>query len=227
MTLTRAATLASRLSSQVPAAIRSRGESYFRSGAVGEVAGDDLKIKAEVLGSLSYQVTLEYDPEEGLLGASCSCRYFEDRFEVCKHIWAVILHADRFGLLNRLRSSDDPDPAVIVPEPGDLDGDLEPIPDEPVWQAPPLSRRKKRKPRSKAAPPRQTPDPYRASGARQAPSMSWRTALGEVQRRGRQVPEIDPAGHDRHELLYILEPSSAPGAMGGSVSHRQRKTNGR
>ena len=35
---------------------------------------------------------------EGFIG-SCDCPYFQDRFHVCKHIWAAVLAADSRGLL--------------------------------------------------------------------------------------------------------------------------------
>lgn len=44
---------------------------------------------ALVRGSIAYQVKVHYDDHE--LFAECTCRYFEDRFDVCKHIWATIV----------------------------------------------------------------------------------------------------------------------------------------
>ena len=44
---------------------------------------------ALVRGSDAYQVRVHYEAHD--LFAECTCRYFEDRFDVCKHIWATIV----------------------------------------------------------------------------------------------------------------------------------------
>src|SRR6266540_1629606 len=80
------------LGSQVSERSRVRGQSYFRSGAVRSLTVENGIIEASVRGSQNYTVWIE--PDGSLLRASCTCPYFTDHFDVCKHIWAVILAAE-------------------------------------------------------------------------------------------------------------------------------------
>lgn len=80
------------LGSQISNQSRSRGHSYFLSGAVRSLTVENGIIQATVRGSESYTVWIE--PDGSLLRAACTCPYFIDRFEICKHIWAVILAAE-------------------------------------------------------------------------------------------------------------------------------------
>ncbi len=105
--------LAQRLASQVQSSVRTRGTTYFRKGAVIQIGGDDANIQAEVQGTRLYTVWVGPGEGEGELDAYCSCRYFEDRFDICKHIWAVIHYADRHRLLNEARMSED---LALIPD---------------------------------------------------------------------------------------------------------------
>jgi uncharacterized Zn finger protein len=78
--------------SSVSARSRSRGESYFRSGAVQQLTASGDVIEATVVGSVAYSVMLQ--PSDDMLSGSCTCLYFVDHFEICKHIWATILAAE-------------------------------------------------------------------------------------------------------------------------------------
>ena len=89
--------LARVLAPDVPELTRAKGSAYFRSGAVASVRGSDDKVFAIVYGSREYHVELTRE-QDGFIG-SCDCPYFQDRFEVCKHVWAVVLAADDRGLL--------------------------------------------------------------------------------------------------------------------------------
>lgn len=84
------------LASYVSAGTRKRGESYFRSGAVQDLTSDAGGIEATVLGSDHYLVRLV--PSADMLAGSCTCPYFDDGFEICKHIWAAILAAEASGI---------------------------------------------------------------------------------------------------------------------------------
>jgi superfamily II DNA or RNA helicase len=88
--------LTAALAQQVPTGSRSRGYSYFIAGAVRTLAADGGAIEATVKGSELYTVRLQ--PNADLLLGSCSCAFFEDRLEICKHIWAVILAAEAESL---------------------------------------------------------------------------------------------------------------------------------
>ena len=89
--------LARALSRDVPDQTRAKGATYFRSGAVVSIVGFDDKVIAVVQGTRDYHVEITREME-GFIG-SCDCPYFQDRFHVCKHIWAAILAADSRGLL--------------------------------------------------------------------------------------------------------------------------------
>jgi superfamily II DNA or RNA helicase len=90
-------TLAGALSADVPERTRSKGYAYFVDGAVETVDGSDSGVNAVVRGAYRYNVEIARD-NDGFV-ASCACRYFRDRFEICKHIWAVVLAADARGFL--------------------------------------------------------------------------------------------------------------------------------
>ena len=49
-------------------------------------------------GERPYGVEIERDAG-GAFTASCDCPYFQDRFVICKHIWASLLEAERRGYL--------------------------------------------------------------------------------------------------------------------------------
>ena len=89
--------LARALSRDVPEPTRAKGANYFRSGAVVSIQGYDDKVVARVLGAREYHVEITREME-GFIG-SCDCPYFQDRFQVCKHVWAAVLAADSRGLL--------------------------------------------------------------------------------------------------------------------------------
>ncbi len=77
----------------VSATSRGRGESYFVSGRVSVTRVSASTFAAVVRGTRTYNVSLTLD--EHRLVVDCSCPYFEDSINACKHIWAVILAADR------------------------------------------------------------------------------------------------------------------------------------
>jgi superfamily II DNA or RNA helicase len=85
-------TLASSLSRFVESRIRGRGREYFARGMVSLLSCGPAAVEATVFGSEEYDVTLIREGR-GLV-AFCSCPYV-DRGEPCKHIWAVILAAEK------------------------------------------------------------------------------------------------------------------------------------
>jgi superfamily II DNA or RNA helicase len=76
---------------------RAKGERYYHNGAVSAIAGTANAVTATVWGTRAYHVKIERE-KEGYIG-SCECPFFLDRFEVCKHIWAVVLAADSHHFL--------------------------------------------------------------------------------------------------------------------------------
>ena len=100
------------LAPHVSARTRAKGLDYFRSGAVIDAGGAEWTAHAIVRGTRDYRVELVRDRNR--FTGSCECPYYADRAEICKHIWAALLEADRQGLL----AGDGPpdDRAVIEPE---------------------------------------------------------------------------------------------------------------
>jgi superfamily II DNA or RNA helicase len=88
--------LAPQLISLFDSAVRSRGESYYREGAVQVRSGSSDRMEAFVRGSQDYQVELDWDGEK--LGIYCSCPHYDSDGK-CKHIWASVLAADARGYL--------------------------------------------------------------------------------------------------------------------------------
>src|SRR5262245_32460028 len=90
------------LKRQVPADVRQRGFDYFRSRRVVNLKDEGRTLVAEVKGTEYYRVILGAEPPRGLR-VTCSCPFFADRDRVCKHIWAVLLEADRQGWPRRIQ----------------------------------------------------------------------------------------------------------------------------
>ncbi|MBX3434704.1 MAG: SNF2 helicase associated domain-containing protein [Pirellulales bacterium] len=90
--------VASQFSTQFAAATRSKGESYFRRGAVQILDADPLGFTANVKGSRSrpYQVDFDCSHGQGGVSASCTCPHYREG-SFCKHIWATLLTLEREG----------------------------------------------------------------------------------------------------------------------------------
>jgi len=96
--------LTSALSADFDSTVRSRGASYYRSGAVLLRAGSLRKVEARVRGSRIYDVEITWDGRELIL--FCDCPFFEGG-QPCKHLWATILASDAkdfFGPITRFNS---------------------------------------------------------------------------------------------------------------------------
>jgi superfamily II DNA or RNA helicase len=90
-------TLTQILAPTVPGGSRVKGRAYFLDRAVTRIEGDAWSVQATVRGSRDYQVTIRR--EGRVFSGSCECPYFDDRFVICKHIWAAMLEAERRELL--------------------------------------------------------------------------------------------------------------------------------
>jgi len=86
------------LAREVPPATRAKGTDYYLDGAVVDISGGPSRVEATVRGTLPYRVTVERTGKTFSVG--CDCPYFLDRGTVCKHIWAVLLEAEKRGLLD-------------------------------------------------------------------------------------------------------------------------------
>jgi superfamily II DNA or RNA helicase len=83
----------------VSARTRAKGANYFRSGNVIAIGGGEWSAHATVRGTRDYRIELRRENGTDRFTASCECPYYADRGEICKHIWAALLEADRIGLL--------------------------------------------------------------------------------------------------------------------------------
>lgn len=73
--------------------LRRRGEHYVRDSRVHLSAADGGRLTATVRCSQDFTVEIDLNAPSGL-HARCDCDYFQGR-GVCKHVWAVLLEADR------------------------------------------------------------------------------------------------------------------------------------
>jgi hypothetical protein len=87
--------LTNKFSSEFNIRVRSRGQAYFTDGCVQIVEGTKQTVSAVVAGSEEYDVLLTIRGRD--LCVACSCPYFDN--DVCKHIWATMVAAERKGYL--------------------------------------------------------------------------------------------------------------------------------
>jgi len=76
---------------------RSRGQAYFSAGAVRKLSGDEWSVEARVQGTRLYDVDIFR--LENSFESSCNCPYYDGSADICKHIWATILAAEKTGYL--------------------------------------------------------------------------------------------------------------------------------
>lgn len=91
--------LTTTLAPHVHARTRAKGLDYFRAGGVIEMSGGEWTAHAIVRGTRDYRVELLRESGTDRFTASCECPFYADRGEICKHIWASLLEAERRGLL--------------------------------------------------------------------------------------------------------------------------------
>lgn len=115
--------LTSHLSKYVSSRIRGRGQDYFRRGAVEIMNGDSEELMAVVIGSEHYEIDLYR--EDGTIYGSCTCPYCEGEWEVCKHIWATLLAAEKKGYLGGDNKTDPLRLELSFEEEGKRDDDEE------------------------------------------------------------------------------------------------------
>ena len=99
--------LTEELAAEVSGLVQQRGRSYFRTGAVRLLQGNDQSVAARVQGSQAYRVELAV--AEGFVDYSCTCPFFKTDYEACKHIWATALAAEERGYLRNVVDLESPD----------------------------------------------------------------------------------------------------------------------
>jgi hypothetical protein len=78
---------------------RRAGEQYCKDGRVKLVDCREGYVRSRVRGTDLYDVRITWEPES--FACKCTCPFFLDRDENCKHIWATLLAADAAGKLPR------------------------------------------------------------------------------------------------------------------------------
>jgi superfamily II DNA or RNA helicase len=172
--------LSSLLARFVHSRVRKRGLRYFRSGQVAVHASSPDEVEATVTGSERYRVQLTRDAKDVV--AWCSCPYFADHREVCKHVWATVLAADTY---RGLRSPGGTLPLRLVPKPEDRPAQLPATAARPA----PVERR--------PAPPPPPPPPPRQPSPPRAPT--WRELLSQL-----PAGEAPAQGPEQH-IAYVLD----------------------
>jgi superfamily II DNA or RNA helicase len=216
-------------SRQVGREIQQRGRDYYHQGAVQILRGDPWSVLARVQGGQDYQVSLERDGDT--VRVSCSCPYFEQNLDSCKHIWATLLAAEARNYLGGDGSTRS---LRLVPDEEAVDQGEEEFgsPDyrdewddgEEDWDGPdeeparftgyiPPPPRRPRKPRKKRT---------------RKPKPSWKQQLQRL-RQGMQVGS--PHGNawpTGREILYVIDVAQSLAGRGLTleVSYRERKQNG-
>jgi superfamily II DNA or RNA helicase len=193
-------TLTQVLAPDVDAKTRSRGTNYFHAGAVVAAGGGDWMAYAVVRGSGDYRVQIVR--EESRFTASCECPYFFDRSEICKHIWAALLEAERRGLLKG--DGQLPAEAIIDPdEPPDLGS-------RPVSPAPAAQLARRTPPAKVVAP-------------------VWQQFLTEVKQDVSAAERAVPQPRFVNgQILYVVDVAQTLQGQGITIGlyFRQRKKNG-
>jgi superfamily II DNA or RNA helicase len=225
--------LTSHVARQVAGDVQRRGRQYYASGAVKILDGNERSVRALVQGTEQYEVRLTREGKR--LKIWCTCPFYQDRLDPCKHIWATLLACEHRGLLlgyggsGRLQLIDDEeafyewqeqkgwaaDPeawnASDNEEWNDRRGSADPAGrDYAYWQPKPKRR-------------------SRRSAKRAARVASWKKRLaglrGEMQRDEAPGNEAWPAGR---EILYVVDVAETLESHGLTIelASRQRKKNG-
>jgi len=81
-------------------AVRRKGEDYFRQKRVRDLTVEGGEVTAIVRGSQDYSVrlTLETEGTKVLVEGECDCPHFGQGEDMCKHLWATVLAAEKHGL---------------------------------------------------------------------------------------------------------------------------------
>jgi superfamily II DNA or RNA helicase len=80
-----------------PPWLRERGEQIFAAGDVVLEAVSGQHVRAMVLGTEPYVVELRRHPSVSAIALACSCPYYRRDAGPCKHLWALLLAAEKDG----------------------------------------------------------------------------------------------------------------------------------
>ncbi|WP_227254454.1 SWIM zinc finger family protein [Frigoriglobus tundricola] len=191
--------LTARLSSQVPATVRDRGQEDYRSGSVFLDEINSRQVLATVEGTETCEVDLNLDGRT--IYAYCTCPTVSNHGTLCRHIWATVLAADTRKFANGVSGP----LRLVLEDTGDVDDDyVDPSPF-----------------RFPVAPP--TAPPARS------PSNDWKNQLAALSREVQPpAPVTDPRRTAERQLLYVADAPASDIAkkLVLEVNIQERKKNG-
>ncbi len=200
--------LASIFAKEFSTSSRNRGDEYFRLHRVKIHAASSAELSALVQGSETYEVQLKLSGSK--LAVSCSCPYFQDQGQVCKHLWAAILAADEQGHLSDATGVNgttlNRDPSIDQASSG-----LFPSPISII--------------RARQTPPAIKPPPP----TRPPPPPAWKAQLSRIANVAASYrKEVSPWPAEK-EIIYLLDvaASQAAGNVALTIATRERKKDGR
>jgi superfamily II DNA or RNA helicase len=95
--------------------VRQAGRDYLHQGRVTLDSDGDLRVLTTVRGSEAYHVAVIYAPPANDVVMGCTCPFYEERREVCKHIWATLMSCESRGLMPGFTPDDDTEIILIEP----------------------------------------------------------------------------------------------------------------
>jgi hypothetical protein len=203
------------LASQVSRNCRARGYEYFASGAVRDIHAGNGAIVARVVGGEEYDVRLAHEGNE--LRATCTCPFFYENLEVCKHIWAAVLAAESRNLS---LVAADAVPALIALHPIEPDALPRGFEEDPLdsFAAGSWNPRVRTSPRA----------PRREGRPESTPPPPWRQLLDAVAPPAAVPPPAGRAPIAPEQLIYVIDVAGTAvfGVLVIELMTRDRKING-
>ena len=83
--------------------VRQRAAPYVGTGAIQILKSSATELAARIQGTEPYVSAYELRYENLIYG--CSCPFFQDRLEPCKHLWALALEASQSPLIRAAEHS--------------------------------------------------------------------------------------------------------------------------
>jgi superfamily II DNA or RNA helicase len=167
---------------------RMRGLHYAQSGRVELGDANHAWLSAVVEGSEPYDVELEL--RGATIAASCTCPYFVDNAELCKHVWATMVVGDAEGALPWLADARN----VVVASPSEGGAGVTATRHTPVEVEAPAPRARPHLRLVQPARPIRAPAPWRP------PAVSWR----DVVQRTMASPSPAPSP-GRADLRFVVD----------------------
>ena len=163
---------------------RTRGADYFTKGAVVHFDPQPGFAYAVVRGSDDYVVRLEV--QNRTVRGTCTCPFFSDRLEPCKHLWAVVLACDARTVLqlpDTARPADIRFEGIPLADDPGVEDDDEWASDDPEFVVPNQRRAESRSARTRGG--------------------NWRQALTTIAQKAQEQFEQQPAPPG--QLLYVID----------------------